>query len=354
MRNLIFFVISAIVQVGLFGQAVDINSGLVGHWPMDEVSQWGVTIDHSGNNAHGSVTGAGHIPGIMGGALKLDGVNDMVTILDNSEKAPAQIASLGVGSISIWFRLDRLNDGKGIQPIFYFGSLSECANMFDAANQGIIIEVGHHPVHASSNRLYFTIFGNGCSLPSFCFDSWVDMEPERWYHFVAVVGEDFNTGYLDGKPMEYLNYNFGTRKTSQFFEDAWSDDVIWLGKGYWDAEPYYLDGTIDDLRIYNRALSANEVGELYEMALSTGVDPLSGKLVTGIYPNPANERLNTGLPAGTAQEIKKMVITDVHGITVRMVEPGPTIDLEGMVQGIYFLVIESNSGVQRVSFVKTD
>jgi hypothetical protein len=285
--------------------------------------------------------------------MKLDGKDDVITILNSAGTTPPHIGSLGEGSISIWFKLNRLQDGKGIQPIFYFGSWTECANMFDAANQGIIIEVGHHPVHWESNRLYFTIFGNGCSVPSFCFDSWLDVERGKWYHFVAVVGEDFNTGYLNGEPMEFINYNFGNSSYSQFFEDARSKSVMWLGKGYWDAEPYYLDGAVDELRIYNRPLSAEEVKYLYATTLSTGIEPSDQPVVASIYPNPAVDMLYLEWPARPDLTIERLIITDIRGQVLKVNEPAMAIELDGLDPGMYFIIIESGKGIQRQSFIKT-
>jgi len=167
------------------------------------------------------------------------------------------------GPGSVWFRVDEIPTERGIVPIFYYGSRDSCANMFDASNQGLIIELGHSPVHYGSERLYFTIFANGCSYPSFCYDSGDPISEGEWHHFVAVVGESYNTGYLDGVEMLNRRYNFGSRTDSQFFEDAAKHEVLWIGKGFWDAEPVYFDGAIDDVRIYDHALSAEEVRQFY-------------------------------------------------------------------------------------------
>ena len=341
-------------MTGIMGQSGDLEKGLVGYWPLDQIFPGGVVKDMSRYDTHGKLSGATYTAGVSGSAIRLDGKDDVVTILNSAGTTAPHIGSLGEGSISIWFKLDRLPEEKGIQPIFYFGAWTECANMFDAANQGIIIEVGHHPVHWESKRLYFTIFGNGCSVPSFCFDSWVDVEKDRWYHFVAVVGEEYNTGYLDGEPMEFIHYNFGNSDYSQFFEDARSKSVMWLGKGFWDAEPYYLDGSVDELRIYNRPLSASEVKDLHTMTLSTDINRVSQPVVSSIYPNPAMDRLHIGTPVHPGLIIDRLVITDIRGKVLKIDEPAPSIDLRGLDQGMYFLIIESSQGIQRQSFIKTD
>lgn len=239
------------------------REGLVAHWSFDEGQGTAVT-DSTLNGSDGIINGAQWATGPGGYALEFDGVDDYVDI---TEMPP--VSTLGVGSLSLWFRADDIPSDNGILPIFYYGSRDSCANMFDASNQGIIIELGHSPVHYGSENLYFTIFADGCAFPSFCFDSRHAISEGEWHHFVAVVGEDFNTGYLDGVEMLDRRYNFGTAYYSQFFEDAASHEALWIGRGFWDAEPMYFDGAIDDVRIYDHALSAQEVSEFYQS--STGV-----------------------------------------------------------------------------------
>ena len=54
------------------------------------------------------------------------------------------------------------------------------AHMFDVANQGFTIEVGHSPIHRKLKEACFTIFADGCDFPFFCFDSGDDLrEDER-------------------------------------------------------------------------------------------------------------------------------------------------------------------------------
>ena len=68
-----------------------------------------------------------------------------------------------------------LADGQ-ILPILYFGEEDT-----GTPHNSLIIEIGH--AHNIANRrLYFTIVNQ-----RFCFDSRINLEENRWYHFVAVV-----------------------------------------------------------------------------------------------------------------------------------------------------------------------
>ena len=243
-------------------QSTNKTDGLLAHWTFDEGSG-NVIGDFSSHDKNGTVYGASWTKGAVSGALDFDGIDDYVQIPDYFSLPPSHLASLGEGSISVWFKCDSIPTDYGIMPIFYYGAYDPCLNMPDAANQGLIIEVGHSPFHPESKRIYFTIFADGCTFPSFCFDSAEAVTEGEWHHFVAVVGEDYNTGYLDGQEIVNRHYNFGNSSYSQFFADVIKHETLWIGRGYWDGNSVFFDGAIDDIRIYNKPLSAHEVQELY-------------------------------------------------------------------------------------------
>lgn len=236
---------------------------LVGHWKFDEGSGTAVS-DASNYGNDGVIYGAEWTEGVIGSALEFDGGKyDYVQISTDGGSPPAHLRDLGKGSISLWFNCYHIPLDKGILPMFYYGSHDSCANMFDAANQGLIVEVGHSPVHAQSKYLYFTLWANGCAFPSCCFNSEQIINEREWYHFVAVVGPDYNTGFLNGVEMVGRHYNFGTAFYSQFFADAVDHGALWIGRGFWDATAVHFDGKIDDVRIYDIPLNSQEVLEIY-------------------------------------------------------------------------------------------
>ena len=239
----------------------DILDGLVAHWTFQETLGTSL-VDSSANSLHGEIEGAQWIVDDGHAALSFDGEDDYVKMALKDSNKITHLAQLGEGSLSIWFKLNSLPQGKRIFPIFYYGSETAC-NFFDAANEGLIVEVGHHPVQWESERLYFTLWANGCTYPSFCFDSNHAIEAGQWYHFVVVIGPDYNTGYLNGQEMIARRYNFGSRGESQFFENAVTHEVIWLGRGYWDSDMNYFDGLIGEIRIYEDPISAGAVKTLY-------------------------------------------------------------------------------------------
>lgn len=248
---------------------------MVGHWSFDEIQDKKV-VDNSNYESHGEIEGnPKRSTGIIGErCLEFDGNGDYIEITENG-KTPSQFHNLGAGSISVWFKARNIPVGESILPILYYGNENGCSNMFDASNEGLIIEIAHGGVYPNSRGIFYTVFSNPCELPSFCYDSHSDphladkqgiIEENKWYHFVVVVGKNYNTGYLNGKEMRFRHYNFNNAGASQFFSSARKHQKMWIGKGFWDhGKVTYFDGFIDDLRIYSRPLKAKEVRSLYKM-----------------------------------------------------------------------------------------
>ncbi|MEA3443345.1 MAG: LamG-like jellyroll fold domain-containing protein [Bacteroidota bacterium] len=329
------------------------QNGLVAHWSFDSISN-DKFIDHVTNQIGGRVYGCQSVPGPVGNALDFDGLDDYVRIPGDSLAPPSVLAALSEGSISVWFRVDSIPTTYGIMPIFYYGNENAC-NFFDAANEGLIIEVGHSPIHYGSKRLYFTIWSNGCTLPSFCYDSWIPIIEGQWYHFVAVVGSNFNTGYLNGELMTYRHYNFGNANTHQFFSDALAHENLWIGRGHWDTNDMYFKGAIDEVKIFDHAVTQQEVDTLY----------LEGSLITSvsqnrdenpeifIYPNPASETLLLDIPSSFDKQLTFMIYNStgilVYKLAASDINETNIIDISNLQKGLYFYTLKENSVI-----IKTD
>ncbi len=66
-------------------------------------------------------------------------------------------------------------------------------------------------------------------------------------------------------------YIFGGQHNSLLFADVVKKEIIMFGKEYWGngdyqgMNPKFYDGMINDIRIYNRPLTEQEIKELYDM-----------------------------------------------------------------------------------------
>ena len=323
-----------------FSSIVPAQQGLVGYWSFDDVSD-GIITDHTANANNGKAFQTDQSSGIKGKALTFNGVDSYVEISGVDGKPPSLLSELGVGTISIWFKVEDIPLKHGIAPLLYYGSTAKC-DFFDAANQGLIIELGHSPIFPGSEEIFYTVWSNGCTLPSFCFDSGFNIPKNKWHHFVVVVGENFNTGYLNGKELVDRDYNFGNQRDSEFFEDAVVDQEFWLGKGHWDRTEQFFDGSIDELKIFNRPLSSQEVKNLYNEVNATSNNRLNVNRQNFIvYPNPAKRNLYVDL---TGIRFKPMIInlTDVTGKRVlweKQIQEHTNIPLDNIPGGLYTVSI---------------
>ena len=232
------------------------QQGLVAEYSFEEAS--GNTIlDTSGSNLNGQLIGASRVAGVEGNALNF--VEPDFAGIPGATGVPQSLASLSTGTISVWFRLESIPQTSALQPIVYLGN-----NQISPQDRAIVIELGHGVPGGSV--LYFTYYFNG-STP-LCFDSVVDLNVQQWYHFVVVVGQNFNTAYLDGVEMVNRDYNAGTANDRAFFADVPDPSVLWLGTGYAKELPElrYLNGQIDEFRIFDRPLTEAEVQGLYNVA----------------------------------------------------------------------------------------
>lgn len=272
---LITIILASIMSLAyLFGSKKTMEESLVGHWTFDE-KEGSTIIDYSKFASHGEIKrNPMRASGIVGkGSLEFDGEDDYIEILENG-KTPSQLHNLDKGSISIWFQARNIPIESSILPVFYYGSKNGCDNMKDASNEGLVIEIAHGSI-IESQGVFFTIFNNPCERPSICFDTHSESHPAdlqgmikegEWYHFVAVVGENYNTGYLNGEEIVYRHYNFNNANASQFFKNSQKHERMWIGKGFWNyAKETYFDGYIDDLRIYDIPLSSKQVKKLFDM-----------------------------------------------------------------------------------------
>lgn len=233
----------------------DINRGLIAFWSFDNDLN-NIILDASDNKITGMGYSITYEKGTVGQAAVFNGADSRILFPSLDSQPPLEISNLQVGSIALWFKYKSL--GAQILPVLYFGE-----SQTGTPHNSLIIEIGHGGgTNLSNKRLYFTIVNQG-----FCFDSGINLLENIWYHFVAVVGEDGNTGYLNGIEMTGRNYNLGSNKSfSNFFYDVPVKELLSLGYGrYGQEDPFFtFNGSIDEVRIYDRPLNSAESKELYE------------------------------------------------------------------------------------------
>lgn len=186
---------------------------------------------------------------------RFDGVDDYVEI--NAEDLK-KVGEIKYGTISLRFKFNKIG-ARNFLPMLSLGEISRTG-----AISTLLIEIGHFDHNAPSDtKLYYTIY-NDTSEPVLCFDSNEDLKENTWYHFVVVNSPSGNIGYLNGAELTDRHYNFGAASDTQFFTDLKAKESFRLGYGYFgiDQEFHYFKGIIDEVKIYNRVLTAEEIKAL--------------------------------------------------------------------------------------------
>ncbi len=226
-----------IAELYYAGTNIDLHNGLVGWWKLDDGTGTSAA-DSSGNANTGTLTnGPTWVAGKKGKALSFDGVDDYTA---TTSSAPLQISA--GGSIAFWIKTSGLNNNG--QSIFVDNE------SWPNTGWGILDD----GPYASSIK-FRTLPGNGTAAFSRS-----SINDGQWHHIVAVYTGSQNKLYLDSILVDTAASGGFTNNTSGF--------VIGNFTGSSGG------GAMDDVRIYNRALSSDEISALYTWTSRLG----SGKI----------------------------------------------------------------------------
>jgi len=212
------------------------TTGLVAYYPFN-----GNANDESGNGNNGTNNGATLTADRFGNAssaYSFDGISNHIQVPSATSLNPTNQIT-----ISTWV------NPKG----FYSGS--SYGNFI--VSKGSDATIGHYNLIyiTDTKQFLFTIrFSDEVGvLPSQVLSSTI-INLSTWYHVV---------GTYDGLTMKiFVNGVYENQKSKSLSLPNNTED-IYIGKHSNVSYPYWINGKIDDICIYNRALSASEVDALY-------------------------------------------------------------------------------------------
>ncbi|MCP5124090.1 MAG: PEP-CTERM sorting domain-containing protein [Gammaproteobacteria bacterium] len=227
------------VSVHLAEATPIITTGLIAAYEFS-----GNANDSSGNGNHGVVSGATLTADRFGNsnsAYSFDGNNDGIYVFDtDNELAPPTL------TISAWFRFTGLFDSGGGVVIAYKGNYDPMPHMAYSLE-----------IQKSSKQL------SGRSDTAALYHNVLSVNPisnNEWHHTAYVIDESVGKAYLylDGI-LQDVNTLTGTVNQT--------GEPLSIGRYYYN-NLYDFSGVIDDLYIYDHALSSSEVTALYTGVLS--------------------------------------------------------------------------------------
>ncbi len=218
-------------------EVLDLRNHLIAHWPLDDGTN--MAMDLSGNGLHLALHGAGWEPGVIGKALNLAGNNDWGDVADTNKS----FAFAGDFSVSFWIKTTQRAVVPDIPTVFRYAT---------DAPQGYR---GWEVAFGVNGLLEFKTIEKGNIIGV----GRAGLNDGKWHHFVGQrKGTDLQA-WIDG---EYLK-----RDTSAIVFMPVADFFIGGANG---GNSVDFDGSLDDIRIFSRSLSPNEIAALANAMIVTG------------------------------------------------------------------------------------
>ena len=254
-RKLICLVSSVLV----LGLASDVSAGLIAHWEFDEGSGT-IARDSSGKGHDGTLQGDPQwVAGMIGsGALSFDSTDGLVEAGDD-----ASLSLTDALTITAWVSVHDLNTYYFLvckQPSGTAGDNYPGNYEFRTEANSGALQFGHQEAEGEQ----FTFYTSDSSIAV-----------EQWHHVAVTVAKgDLVEFYIDGVAAgssEQLT-NFGVL----------NDEPVRIG-GRKDGYSFF-NGLLDDIRLYDRTLSATQIEKLFE-----GIPPM---FTIAEKPNPQDGALH--------------------------------------------------------------
>lgn len=199
--------------------------GLMGYWKMDEIS--GSTVsDSSGNGNTGTVKGSTSIVnGKAGKGRKFNSVNDVIEIADSASLNPTKI------TLAAWVYPNDFDNWNTILSKTTSSGWTDGYGLYRKKDSNkIVFFVNNYDDHTVKNEI----------------------DKNKWTFIAATYDESQLKFYVNGVLKDNSSYTGHINHSS---------NVLNMGSA---PGKYYWKGIIDEVRIYNRALSSSEVQKLYD------------------------------------------------------------------------------------------
>lgn len=210
------------------------TNGLAIHYNFDEGSGT-ILTDQSGNNNNGTINGATWTTGVSGGALSFDGVDDYVD-LPNGDT----YLNPNAGTIAMWYKA---NGASANDYLYSYSGEGGCDSVGIWALTINSLRFGHNidcsgTESANINVDYISENQNDWHFIAFSWDAETDILASFYDGFYSAVPKNLDTGNFNSGNSTLFASNSGTSK--------------------------FFNGSLDQFRIYNRALSESEINNLYD------------------------------------------------------------------------------------------
>jgi hypothetical protein len=226
--------------------------------PFDTANMVSGAKDYSPSANNGVVSGATWTSsGVVGGAYHFDGT-DVITCADNNLGGDAAGTWTAL-TMEFWVKVDGWLSGTRI--------VAKKVGTSSSGSYMVGFQTTPDTSISNGNQLFFSVTTDIGTA-----DSWDDanpsthinnfLTPNNWYHIVCTYKSGPGlTVYINGTQTVNIPWN-GTITTETEFVPG--DEPLFIGSDGSGAANRYLIGTLDELTIYNRALSSQQVTQRFQ------------------------------------------------------------------------------------------
>ena len=237
-----------------------LEKGLIAYYPFE-----GDATDATGNGHDGTEhNGVTYSTGALGQAASFDGANDYVNVPhDTALDLP------NIGTVSAWFKMTHKNGDPNNAIVGKYRS--------DTTEDGYII-YADQTANYDQVRIFAKDNNNNTSKPPYL----TDYVLGEWMHAVLVYEGNYVKSYINGQ-------YYGSGAVISPSPGNPRPLLVGAGMNNYNQIYNFFSGNIDEVRIYDRALSGAEIKDLFDMAqlntppvadAGTYSDKIQGELVT--------------------------------------------------------------------------
>jgi len=330
-----YLLISLLTFFAAKADGQNLQSGLVAYYPFN-----GNVLDSSGNNHHGVAFGNPSFGSDKWGnnnfALSFDGNNDYILV-----PASAAISPDTAFSIAFRFKTKDLNGHTFISKSSWIG--------VNNTTNDIQYQIGFgFPQFVGGAGLFFgTLHDNNCNTTNFLANHYSaqvsPLDSNIWY-CAAVT-------FSKGVKKIYLNAVLISTETISGYANNQSVNYCTNGQlkfgAWWEGDPLFYKGLLDEIRVYNRALTPTDVTTYCEQVISS-VDETQVHQQLKIYPNPTTSSINI------ENKSNKTLTTSIFNLLGQQLMQNQShnsiinIDVSNLEPGVY--IIKSNDEVNNTSY----
>ena len=307
MKKLIYLI--TLISTSVLGQA----DSLIAHYPFN--GNCNDTMEnHNGSPNSSGISYTKGINNSSNSAIKISGINNGYVNLGND--AALQFKNDGQHTLSLWIKMATSNSYRAVLVK---------SSEYDEWDYGIIVNNGVPYTGKGYLDLYaLSYINNG-----------------KWHHLVATYNNGHHKLYVNG--VLEKDYPGGSINES-------SGNLILGQKG--DALSNQYDGDVDELKIFNKALSAEDIAKLYNEKRTTTSNTSITKNTFNAYPNPTQNFTTVEL---NSAEGNLEIFNSTGAIVKTILVSSSTlrIDFSELATGVYTLKHSSGNSIAQKQLVIT-